>query len=674
VAWVNVNMAVLRDAAGQPTRTLAAIEDISERKAAERRLRQLSRAVEQTASTVVITDLHGDIEYANPRFTETTGYDLGEALGRNMRMLKSGSSPAAAYAELWRTITSGQTWHGEFHNKKKNGELYWEFASISPVTDEHGAVSHLVAVKEDITERKVAQEALRQSEERFRTLFELAPDGIYLCDLEGKFVDGNHAAEQLVGYPREELIGKSFLTLNLLSESDLPKATRALARNAQGQATGPEEYVLTRKDGRQVPVEIRTFPVKIGDNALVLGVARDLTERVQLEAQLRQAQKMEGIGQLAGGVAHDFNNLLAVMRGNADLLLMETEQHSPETNDCLKQIAAAAERAAALTRQLLIFSRKQTLQAQPLVLNGLVNNLTKMLKRVIREDIRLECRYEEPLPFVQADPGMLEQALLNLVVNARDAMAGGGRLLITTEKVSLDSNHAQRNTEARAGEFVCLSVSDTGTGIAPEHLPRIFEPFFTTKEPGKGTGLGLATVYGIVKQHQGWVEVSSQVGSGTTFKVFLPAIPAPSETGAAEAQAELRGGNETILLVEDDYSVRVIMRAVLERFNYKVLEATCAREAVEVWAPNAGEIALLLTDIVMPEGVTGRALAEQLRARKPELKVILMSGYSAEVIGRNTEFFRRTGSYFLQKPCATATLIRAVRNCLDAKRPAGAKG
>jgi signal transduction histidine kinase/CheY-like chemotaxis protein len=423
-----------------------------------------------------------------------------------------------------------------------------------------------------------------------------------------------------------------------------------------------------------VPVEIRTFPVKIQQKALVLGVARGITERKQLEAQLRQAQKMEGIGQLAGGVAHDFNNLLAIMRGNADLLLMDAEQNPPQTNECLKHIAAAAERAATLTRQLLIFSRKQAMQSEPLVLNGLVQNLTKMLNRVIREDIRLECRYAERLPFVQADPGMLEQALLNLVVNARDAMPRGGQLLIATEAVSFDAAYARTHPDARPGEFVCLSVSDTGTGIAPEHLERIFEPFFTTKEPGKGTGLGLATVYGIVKQHRGWVEVFSRIGEGTTFRILLPAIPPPASLAVPPAEAELCGGSETILLVEDDFSVRMITRRMLETFKYKVHEATCAREAVEVWGRHAAEIALLLTDMVMPEGVTGRELAEQLRAAKPGLKVIFMSGYSADVVGEDTKFFRKTGSYFLHKPCATAALIQTVRKCLDENAPGSVHG
>jgi CheY-like chemotaxis protein len=278
----------------------------------------------------------------------------------------------------------------------------------------------------------------------------------------------------------------------------------------------------------------------------------------------------------------------------------------------------------------------------------------------------MECIYAEQLPFVQADPGMVEQVLLNLAFNARDAMPQGGHLRLATERVCFSSAAAPANPEARAGEFVCLSVSDTGTGIAPEHLRRIFEPFFTTKEPGKGTGLGLATVYGIVKQHQGWVEVASRLGEGTTFKIFLPAIPPPAPAAVApQAQAEFRGGTETILLVEDDSAVRLITRHVLETYNYKVHEATCAREALTVWGRLSAEIALLLTDIVLPEGLSGRDLAEQLRAQRPGLKVIFMSGYSGEVVGKDTAFFHRLKSRFLHKPFSTSVLVQTVRQCLD---------
>jgi PAS domain S-box-containing protein len=406
-----------------------------------------------------------------------------------------------------------------------------------------------------------------------------------------------------------------------------------------------------------------------------MGIIQDITQRKELETQLRQAQKMEAVGQLAGGVAHDFNNMLAVIQGNAELLLLDEGQLTAKSKQGLEHVVEATERAANLTRQLLAFSRKQVMQPQPLVLNKVIANLTKMLNRVLRENIDLQCHYAVPLPYVQADPGMMEQVILNLVVNARDAMPEGGQLRVATEPLTLDEAHARVNPEARAGEFVCMSVSDTGTGIAPEVLPRIFEPFFTTKGIGKGTGLGLATVYGIVQQHEGWLEVSSQAGEGTTFKVFLPAIPTPARLApAVAAEVEVHGGKETILLVEDEHSVRLTTRRVLESQGYTILEATTAREALEVWQTHEREIALLLTDIVMPGEMTGRDLADQLWGQRPGLKVVFMSGYSAEVLGTNTEFIRRTRSYFLQKPSTSQAILETVRQCLDQKEPVAAPG
>ncbi|MCX6917036.1 MAG: ATP-binding protein, partial [Verrucomicrobia bacterium] len=355
-----------------------------------------------------------------------------------------------------------------------------------------------------------------------------------------------------------------------------------------------------------------------------------------------------------------------VIRGNAELLLMDPGQHMAQTREGLNDVVKASERAANLTRQLLTFSRKLVMQPQPLMLNEVIANLTKMLNRVIRENIELQCQYAASLPYVQADAGMMEQVILNLVVNARDAMPGGGRLRVATEPLTLDAAQAQANPKARAGQFVCLLVSDTGAGIAPEVLPRIFEPFFTTKEVGKGTGLGLATVYGIVNQHQGWIEVSSQIGEGSTFKVVLPTIPTPARlAAAAEAGVEVRGGKETILLVEDEHAVRLTTRRILESKGYTVREAASAREALEQCQAHAGEFALLLTDVIMPGEMSGRDLADRLWVQRPGLRVIFMSGYSADLLGKNPEFIRRTRSRFLQKPCSSRTLLEAVRECLD---------
>jgi PAS domain S-box-containing protein len=514
-------------------------------------------------------------------------------------------------------------------------------------------------------ERISAQEALSASEANYRSLVERSPDGI-LLHRDGAFVYANPTALKLLGAENpEQILGRSVFDI-------VPQENADLVRQRIEQATvrGPApllEQKIRRLDGTFLGVEATSIPLTYEGKPAVQTVMRDITERRQLEQQLRQSQKMEAIGQLAGGVAHDFNNMLAVIHGNAELLLMNPSQHTAQTRDCLKQIIAASERAANLTRQLLTFSRKQVMQSRPLVLNDVIADLTKMLRRIIGEHIDLQCLYGAQLPFVQADAGMMEQVLLNLAVNARDAMPGGGQLLITTDTASFDAAYARAHPEAAAGDFVALTVSDTGTGIVPEHLPHIFEPFFTTKEVGKGTGLGLATVYGIVTQHLGRIEVSSKPGVGTAFKIFLPAIATPvSVSVAAQAEASLPRGTETILLVEDEGGVRMIFRRVLESHGYKIYEATTAEEALGFWRTRAKEIALLLTDIVMPLGVTGRDLADQLRAQEPALKVVLMSGYSADVIGKDTNFFQRTQTSFLQKPCSARALLETVRRCLDA--------
>jgi len=400
-----------------------------------------------------------------------------------------------------------------------------------------------------------------------------------------------------------------------------------------------------------------------------VAVKRDVTHEAQLEAQLLQAQKMEAIGQLAGGVAHDFNNILAVIMMQSELLLTQGDV-AESVRDGIQQIRAAAQRAANLTRQLLAFSRRQVMQARDLDLNEVVTNLATMLQRIIGEDVWLELRlYPTPL-MTHADAGMLDQVLMNLAVNARDAMPKGGRLIIETTAREFSAAEAAALPDVKPGHYVGLRVSDTGCGIPPEILPRIFEPFFTTKEPGKGTGLGLATVFGIVKQHGGCIQVASEPGRGTTFEVYLPAL---AETAAAASEAESRpaprGGTETILLVEDDADVRLVTCITLERHGYRVLEAPDGLAALELWRQHRDAVALLLTDLVMPGELDGRELAQRLRADRPQLKVIYTSGYSPELAGR--QLHSQSGEAFLQKPCPAERLLETVRECLDA--PLGAK-
>lgn len=385
---------------------------------------------------------------------------------------------------------------------------------------------------------------------------------------------------------------------------------------------------------------------------------------------LRQSQKLEAIGQLAGGIAHDFNNLLAVIRGNADLGRMEAASFSKEVTEYFDQISSASERAANLTRQLLAFSRKQMMHSELVDLDSVITNLTKMLERIIGEDITLRCHHQAGLPHVRADIGMLEQVLVNLVVNARDAMQGGGQLQIHTELQTFEAGPDPDHPEARPGDYVCMTVQDTGTGINPENMPHIFEPFFTTKGVGKGTGLGLATVYGIVKQHQGWIEVSSKVGVGTSFRIYLKAADSVRPISRdKKPEAEPTGGSETVLLVEDEEALRAVTKLLLERFGYRVLEAASGPDALKVWETAASQVDLLLTDVIMPAGISGRKLAENLRGKKSSLKVIFLTGYGGEVLGESSEFLRQTNSYFLQKPCPPRDLLRAVRCCLNGLPP-----
>ncbi|NOS68373.1 MAG: response regulator, partial [Verrucomicrobia bacterium] len=421
------------------------------------------------------------------------------------------------------------------------------------------------------------------------------------------------------------------------------------------------------KSQMQTRVEGRTFSWSfhpVAANRVVHCYVEDITDRLNLEGQLLQSQKMESVGQLAAGVAHDFNNMLTIIQGHAGML-MARPNLPPEMFDSAQTVYYASERAASLTRQLLMFSRKNVMQTKPLDMREVVSNLSKMLRRILGETVTLDFKPPESLPVVVGDDGMMEQVIMNLSVNARDAMPRGGLLTISLDHMVVEENDVQTNPEARAGEFVVLRVTDTGTGMDRTTMCRIFEPFFTTKEVGKGTGLGLATVYGIVKQHDGWVEVASEVGQGTTFTVFLPASHETAKAGKTgdDPIAPVTGGTETILVVEDEVIIREMAQTLLEELGYKILLAENGREALEVWEQNHDSIDLLLTDMVMPEGVSGMELAEQLLAQKPGLKVVFASGYTVDEVSE--EFLARNNARFLQKPYNRASLSRAVRQAFD---------
>jgi two-component system cell cycle sensor histidine kinase/response regulator CckA len=417
--------------------------------------------------------------------------------------------------------------------------------------------------------------------------------------------------------------------------------------------------------------------IPLAGSKIVHCYGNDITERLKLEAQLRHSVKMEAVGQLAAGVAHDFNNILTIIQGHADLLI-----HTPDlpasSEKSIRQIAVAAERASQLINQLLMFSRKQVMQQRHVNLNEIIQHISPMLLGLVGEHVVFEVQTAPDLPTLCVDVGMMEQVLVNLVINARDAMRKGGRLVLTTSRRVLEPVSAVLNPEARPGNFVCLTVTDTGCGMDANTLGHMFEPFFTTKEPGKGTGLGLATVYGIVKQHQGWVMVESQIDLGTTFTIFLPTEDKPSEAGpAAQAQKAAIGlsarskGDETILVVEDEPALRELVVNVLELCGYRIHQARTGVEAMRVWEKHKSEIDLLLTDMVMPEGMSGRQLAERLQAEDPELKVIYTSGYSPGMAGKDIALLE--GFNFLAKPYPPSRLAQVVRDCLDGKRDPAAR-
>jgi PAS domain S-box-containing protein len=511
-------------------------------------------------------------------------------------------------------------------------------------------------------ERREQVRALKEVESRYLTLFNDIPIGLCKTTPDGRILDANPAAVQMLGYPdRESLLN--------LSAADVraSMADSGWWRELIGGATVLRGFQtqLRRRDGSCISVEENIRAVRDADGRVLYfeGSVEDITERLNLEAQLRHSQKMESVGQLAAGVAHDFNNVLTIIKGHADLLLAK-EGLPDGYSASLETISSAADRAANLTRQLLTFSRRQVMQPQVLGLNNVIRNVARTLERALGETIAVRLELAPDLPPIYADTGMLEQTIMNLAVNARDAMPRGGELCIGSTATDVTASYAQRNPEARVGRFVCLDVADTGVGMDAQVLSRIFEPFFTTKEVGRGTGLGLATVYGITKLHGGWIEVSSEVNKGSAFKIFLPATSKPTDSpSAGPVEKEIRGGNESLLLVEDEPELRALARQILECYGYRIFEAGTGAEALKIWPQHAQEIDLLVTDMVMPEGITGWELAGRLRAERPDLKVICASGYSLDLLKQQCdapEAFR-----FLQKPFKPQMLALAVRECLD---------
>jgi PAS domain S-box-containing protein len=506
-------------------------------------------------------------------------------------------------------------------------------------------------------ERKRAEEALRAREAYYRTILDNIGDAVLIATRDGRYLDCNPRACELTGYTREELLGRRVVDTYPADARNM--VTEQLNEIAEGRLRFFERRMM-RKDGTVIDVEsnARVLP----DGAL-LSTTRDVTQRKGLEEQLRQAQKMEAVGRLAGGVAHDFNNVLTAIFGYADLLIEDLPAQGSARQD-LEEIRKAAQRASALTRQLLAFSRQQVLEPTVLSLNDLVEDIDKMVQRLLGENVELRLSLGKSIGNIRADSGQLQQVIMNLAVNARDAMPQGGKLLIETGNAALTEQYAELHQPVIPGHYVLLAFSDTGVGMSAEVKARIFEPFFTTKEKGRGTGLGLSTVYGIVKQSGGYVWVYSEVGRGTTFKIYLPRVDAPVEPSAPPRETRSLTGTETILLAEDDEILRPLSTGLLERLGYHVLAAEDAMQALAVAGAHDGPIHLLVADVVMP-GTSGRELARRLAEVRPDTKVLYISGYTDDAIVHHGML--EPGLNFLQKPFTPDVLARKVRELLDAR-------
>ncbi len=666
IVWLRDRVQAVRDGEGRARQLRGLMVNITERKRVEEALRRSEEryrsVVDNVKQVIFQTDARGAWTFLSAAWADVTGFDVEESLGKSFLHYVH-PEDRQRHVELFQPLVRRETEYfgQEFRYLTRAGGIRWVEVYAQLVLSGEGSVAGTFGILTDITERKRAEE----ERARLSSAVEQAAESIVITNLDGSIVYVNPACERLTGYSRAELIGQNpriFKSGKLDAEF-----YRALwATLARGEPWAGC-FVNRRKDGSLYEEEAAISPVRDASGRPVnyVAVSRDVTHERQMEAQLRQAQKMEAMGRLAGGVAHDFNNLLTVITGRSELLLGRLGDGNPLARD-VDLILKTGHRAAALTRQLLAFSRKQVLVPRVLELNSVVANLEKMLRRLIGEDVELITVPGASLGRVKADPGQIEQVIMNLAVNARDAMPLGGRLTIETANVDLDEAHARAHAGTRPGSYVMLRASDTGCGMDADTVSRIFEPFFTTKGPDRGTGLGLSTVYGIVKQSDGDVSVESELGRGTTFRIYLPRVEeAVSAVEAAPARAGPSRGSETILLVEDEAGVRELAREILRMNGYTVLEAADGGEGLRIGERHAGPIHLLMTDVVMPR-MGGRELAQRLARRRPDMRVLYMSGYTDDATLPHGVIEADTA--FLQKPFAAGTLARKVREVLDAPR------
>jgi two-component system cell cycle sensor histidine kinase/response regulator CckA len=666
--FLEQNASPLRDRNGKVCGGVTAFRDITERMQSEERLREYERVVEDLDDMVVVVDTEYRYVIANRSFLNYRAMEREQVIGHRVNEVLEKQVFDSVVKEKMDECFGGKVIQYELDfTFPKRGERA-VFASYFPIEGPTG-IDRIVCVLQDITERKRSEEALRKSEERFSKAFRSSPLAVTIStEAEGRYLDVNDSFLQMVKRRRADVIGRTSAELSFwVQPSQRAEMLRQLRET--GRVTEFRTQYATSK-GEIREAEMSAELIELEGQPCMLAITHDITETLHLEAQFRQAQKMEAVGRLAGGVAHDFNNMLGVILGYSDLALTLIAPGSPVIRH-LEQIKKASHRAVGLTRQLLTFSRQQVVYPKNLDLNEVVQNVTSMLQRLVGEDVALTFRPTVPIGSINADPGQIEQVLMNLVVNARDAMPDGGEITIETGHADLDEHYVSQHPGAQTGQHVVLVVSDTGCGMDETIKAKIFEPFFTTKEIGRGTGLGLSTVFGIVKQGGGTIFVYSEPGKGTTFKIYLPRVAAKAEHFlASRDEAEFPGGSETILVVEDDEPLRELAVRMLQDAGYQVLEAGNAEVALDMVKAAAPGIDLLLTDVIMP-GKSGAELVELAKTHHPNLRALFMSGYTGDFVARRGGVLPE--NLFLEKPFTRKSLLRKVYGVLQgesAKRQA----
>ncbi len=648
---------------GRVIGTRGIVIDITERKRNEEQLRLQSAALESADNAIVIMDRNGMTKWINKAYTRLTGYKYEEVIGNNARdLLKSGVQNASFFKDLWQTILGGEVWRGEIVNRHKDGHIYVEEQTITPVFDERGLIQHFIAIKQDITEKKRSEDALRRSEEQFRLISENVSDLIAVLDLNGQRIYNSPSYKIIFDNPASMCGTDSFLEIHPDDRSKIRAVFQDTVKTGIGHRA---EYRFLLKNGAIRHIESQGSVIRDskGNITSVVVVSRDVTNKKSLEQQLIQAQKLESLGTLASGIAHDFNNILAIIMGHSTLLERINNSDSEKYLHSINGIIQATKRGAKLVKQLLTFARKTEIIFNSVNINQIIDEITTLLDKTFPKTIIIETALQQDLPAMLADASQIHQIFLNLCVNARDAMPKGGTLSISTSVID-GAVLCSRFAKASEQRYIQIDVSDTGIGMDEVTQQRIFEPFFTTKSLDKGTGLGLALVFGIVESHRGIIEVKSRVGSGTTFTLYLPIAEQPPENPPPDATAidEIKGGTETILLVEDEEAIAKFLNVVLRIKGYKVISADDGIQGLEIYRKRHQEIDLVITDIGLPR-LSGDEMFKRVLEIDPNEKVIMTSGYIDPDI--KSQLYRSGVKNFVEKPYSHIELLRKIREVLD---------